>query len=127
MRRIALGLPEVLEGDEPLAFSVRAGAKFKGFAWTWKERVNPRQARVPNPEVLAVRVANLEEKEALLAMGRPELFTEPHYNGYPAVLVRLAAIDADDLEDLIVEAWRCCAPARAIREFDARAPEPPRT
>lgn len=52
VRRIALGLPDATEGDEPLSFSVRAGAKVRGFAWTWKERVHPRRARVPNPAVL---------------------------------------------------------------------------
>lgn len=118
-RRIALALPEAVEGGEPLAFSVRAGSKFKGFAWTWKERVEPRRPRVPNLEVLAVRVSNLEEKEALLSMGRPEIFTEPHYNGFPAVLVRLPQIEVEDLEDLLVDAWRCCAPPRLVRGFDS--------
>jgi len=51
---------------------------------------------VPNPEVLAVRVASLAEKEELLAADPEKFFTEPHYNGFPAVLVRLPAIDADD-------------------------------
>ncbi len=104
VRRIALSLPETTESSDRFAFSVHAGAREKGFAWIWNERVAPKQPRVPNPEVLAVRVANLDEKEALLSMGRAALFTEPHYNGFPAVLVRLAAIELDELEELLIEA-----------------------
>jgi len=48
---------------------------------------------VPNPEVLAVRVASLAEKDELIAADPEKFFTEPHYNGFPAVLVRLPAID----------------------------------
>jgi hypothetical protein len=81
----------------------------------WKERIQPKKARVPNPEVLAIRVADLDEKAALLAMDAEKFFTEPHYNGYPAVLVRLAAVDTALLEELIVSAWRCSAP-RALAE-----------
>jgi hypothetical protein len=120
-RRIALSLPDTLEyGDETgTGFSVRAGARNKGVAWVWNERVEPKRPRVPNPSVLAVRVANVHEKEALLALGRRELFTEPHYNGFPAVLVRLAEIEVEELEDLIVEAWRCQAPKRLVKAWDA--------
>ena len=84
------------------------------------ERVHPKQARVPNLSGLAFRVRDLAEKDMLLA-ARPEtLFTEPHYNGFPAVLVRLAAIDVDELEGLIRNAWRCQAPAALVRSFDAQ-------
>ncbi len=122
VRRVAQTLPDTSESPEDnpqFAVSVRSGARDRGFAWTWMERVEPKRPRIPNPEVLAVRVANLEEKEALLEMGRPELFTEPHYNGFPAVLVRLAAIEADELEDLLIEAWRSVAPKRLVKAFDA--------
>src|SRR5262247_2810863 len=92
VRRIAMALPGVIEGHERFAFSVEHKGKPKGFAWVWMERVHPKKARVPCPDVLAVRVRDQSEKAALLA-GDPEIFfTEPHYNGYPAVLVRLAAI-----------------------------------
>jgi hypothetical protein len=49
-----------------------------------------------------------------------KLFTEPHYNGFPAVLVRLTAIDVDELEELIRNAWRYQAPAALVRSFDER-------
>src|SRR5262249_44744816 len=120
VRRIALSLPSVSESDRDFAFSVTwPNGKEKGFAWVWKERIDPKKARVPNHEVLAVRVSDLEEKELLLASD-PEgekFFTEPHYNGFPAVLVRLAGIDADELGELLVEAWYCMAPKPLRAEF----------
>ena len=47
-----------------------------------------------------------------------KIFTEPHYNGYPAVLVRLSAVDEDLLEDLLTDAWRCQAPKRLAAQFE---------
>jgi hypothetical protein len=67
VRRIALSLPEVEEATDRFAFSVRNTDKLKGFAWVWLERVEPRKARVPQPDVIAVRVANLGEKAALIS------------------------------------------------------------
>jgi hypothetical protein len=75
---------------------------------------------VPNPEVLAVRVANLAEKDELLAAEPEKFFTEPHYNGFPAVLVRLPAIDASELAELITDAWRCQAPRPLVAELGCR-------
>jgi hypothetical protein len=119
---VALSLPGVSESDSDLGFSVQwPNGKAKGFAWSWKERVDPKKPRVPNPDVLAVRVADLEEKELVLASD-PEAeryFTEPHYNGFPAVLVRLPAIEPAELGELLVEAWYCTAPKALQREFDA--------
>jgi hypothetical protein len=46
-------------------------------------------------------------------------FTEPHYNRFPAVLVRLEAVDQDELEELLTEAWRIQAPRKLVKEFDA--------
>jgi len=110
VRRIAFSLPETEEDPGRFAFSVRTKGKPKGFAWVWLERIHPRKARIPNPDVLAVRVADLDEKAALLAMDPEKFFTEPHYNGYPAILIRLAAIETPLLEELITSAWRCTAP-----------------
>jgi hypothetical protein len=59
---------------------------------------------------LPSRSASLDDKEFLLASDSAKFFTEPHYNGYPAVLVRLAAVRAPELRELITEAWRCQAP-----------------
>ena len=92
VQRIALSLPGAEKAAEHFAFGIRRKGKLKGFAWVWMERVAPKKPRVPNPRVLAVRVANLAEKERLLDACRKELFTEPHYEGFPAVLVRLDVV-----------------------------------
>lgn len=114
VRRIALALPEAQE--EP-GFSFTVGGK--GFAWPWMERVDPKKARVPNPDVIGVRVANELEKQALLSLDTDVFFTEPHYDGYPAVLVRLPAIDLGLLEKVLTDAWRCRAPKKLAAEFGA--------
>jgi len=110
VRRIALSLPETEEAEDRFAFSVRNKGKLKGFVWVWLERVHPKKARVPQPDVIAVRVASLAEKDRLLALAPSKFFTEPHYNGYPAILVNLPTITARELEPLVQEAWRCQAP-----------------
>lgn len=94
--------------------------KRKGIAWLWLERIHPKKARVPNPEVVAVRVQDLEEKEMLLDAHPTIMFTEPHYADYPAVLIRLAEIELDELRELIVNAWRCQAPPTLVKTFDQR-------
>jgi len=106
-----LALPEVEEATNHFAFSVPNKGKLKGFAWAWNERVVLKRPRVPNPRVLAVRVANQGQKEALLSAEPEKFFTEPHYEGFPAVLVRLEAVSVADLKVLLAEAWRCMAPA----------------
>jgi hypothetical protein len=58
-----------------------------------------------------VLMCALEEKEALLASGDPAYYTTPHYDGYGAILVDLAAVDPDQLRELIEESWRRKAPA----------------
>ncbi len=118
VRRIALSLPDTSQDDDRFAFSVRNGSRHKGIAWVWLERIEPKSARVPQPAVIAIRVADRSEKEMLLAADEEKFFTEPYYNGYPAILVRLAAIDADELTELITDAWRCQAPKALVREFD---------
>ena len=114
VRRIAMSLPEAVEGDDRFAFSVRNKDKLKGFAWVWMERTQPKKPRVANPAVLAVRVANESQKEALISAEPTKFFTEPHYNGFPAVLVRLAEVNARELRVLLEEAWRCQAPAKLL-------------
>jgi hypothetical protein len=114
VRRMALSLPETSE--DPQGFAVRVNGK--AFAWEWMERVDPKRARVPNSDVLAVRVENELEKQSLLALDTDVFFTEAHYNGHPAVLVRLPAIDLDLLEKLLADAWRTKAPRRLLSAFE---------
>jgi hypothetical protein len=62
-------------------------------------------------------VEHLGAKEALLADEPNVYFTTPHFDGYPAVLVRLDRIAAHELEELIVEAWLARAPKRLAKEY----------
>jgi hypothetical protein len=118
VRRIALALPDTTEGEDHFAFSVLNKGKQKGFVWAWNERIQPKKPKVPRADVVAVRVAGQWDKEALLASDGEKFFTEPHYNGFPAVLVRLPLIDQDELEELIVDAWRCQAPRALVQAWE---------
>ncbi|MBX3000272.1 MAG: hypothetical protein KF893_17245 [Caldilineaceae bacterium] len=118
VQTIVLALPETIVEPDLSAFSVTHRGKRKNIAWLWLERLHPKKGRVPNREVLAVRVQDLEEKEMLLDSNPTAIFTEPHYAGYPAVLIRLAAIELDELRALIVNAWRCQAPRALVKTFD---------
>jgi hypothetical protein len=117
VRQIALALPETTEDPERFAFSVNNKGKQKGFVWVWLERIQPKKARVPNPEVIAIRVSNLDEKDFFLAAEPDKFFTEPHYNGFPAILVRLAELEVDELRVLLTNGWSCQAPASLKKQF----------
>ncbi|HEU5217793.1 MAG TPA: hypothetical protein VFU23_03995, partial [Gemmatimonadales bacterium] len=60
--------------------------------------------------VIAVRTATLFDRDIFLALDPAKFFTEPHYEGFPAILVRLPAVTARELRPLIAEAWRSQAP-----------------
>ena len=100
VRRIALSLPEVVE--KPWFGTPGFRVKDKGFL----------RIRSEAEGGLVVFVADLDEKDALLAAEPGKFFTTPHYDGYPTVLVDLAQVDVDELTELIVDAWRVKAPAR---------------
>jgi hypothetical protein len=82
--------------------------------------------RAPKGEILAVRVEHLLAKEARLAAQPDICFTMPHFDGYPAVLVRLGKIRVSDLKDLIVEAWLARAPKTLVRRYQGAEPPPKR-
>jgi hypothetical protein len=124
VRRVAMALPGTVAGKDHFAFSVLNKDKEKGYAWVWKERIHPRKARVPNPEVLAIRVPGLDEKELLLTSDEEKFFTEPHYNGFPAVLVRLRAVRVPELRTLLTMAWRCQAPPALVEEVEGKSEGP---
>jgi hypothetical protein len=115
VRRIALALPDAAQDAAKLRYLVTGG---KAFAWTWKQRVDPKRARVEQLDVFAVRVTGEEEKQVLIAADPAVFFTEPHYDGYPAVLVRLDAIAEDELTELLTDAWRAAAPRRLLSELE---------
>jgi hypothetical protein len=72
---------------------------------------------VPQGPILAARVEHLVAKEALLAEDPEVFFTTSHFDGYPAVLVRLDRIGLTDLEEVIAEAWLARAPKRLVRSY----------
>jgi hypothetical protein len=115
VRNIALSLPGAEESPDYFAFHVMTKDKGKGFVWAWRERIDPKKARVPNARVIAARTRNVAERDLMIESDPQVFFTEPHYNGYPAVLLRLDAVSRETLEIVITEAWRCVAP----REFAA--------
>ena len=86
VRRIALSLPDTVEGDDRFAFSVMNKGKAKGFAWIWMERIQPKKPRVPNSGGARGAVRQPRRERIAARVRRPEkFFTEPHYNGFPAV------------------------------------------
>ncbi|MEU4761967.1 MmcQ/YjbR family DNA-binding protein [Actinosynnema sp. NPDC023794] len=121
VRRIAVALPEVTERpsyDQRPAWRV----KDKAFAWDRPLRKSDLAAlgpTAPDGPVLAASVPDLGAKEALLADDPTVYFTTPHFDGYSAILVRLAEIDPDELAELLTEAWLTRAPKRLAQQYEA--------
>jgi len=121
VRRLALALPGVEEIDCH-GFDFRVGGK--GFVWSYPE-YRPGKRRRIRVDIAVLYVGDEAEKQALL-LGEPRLFfTAPGYEGWPLVLLRLARVDVERLEELVTDAWRMRAPEslsdlRPVRS----APEP---
>jgi len=99
----------------------RVGKKL--IAWERPLRKSDREALAalgiepPEGDILGVRVADEGIKFALIADEPDVYFTTPHFDGYPAVLVKLVEIDELGLRELIIEAWLTQAPKRLVQEF----------
>lgn len=104
IRRIVHTLPHVRERDERFGFDIVIGAKKIGFIWLWLERVDPKRARVQNPDVLVLRILDLDTKEVMLISDPNAFFTEPHYDGYAAVLLRFKALSVAELRMVLSNA-----------------------
>jgi hypothetical protein len=118
VRRIALELPET---SEEVSRDLRHWrVKDKGFVWERPLRRADLEAlgdAAPDGPILGARVEHLVAKEALLADDPSVFFTTPHFDGYPAVLVRLERIGLEDLREVIVEAWLARAPKRLAEAY----------
>ena len=113
VRRIALSLPETSERPQWGNASWRV--RNKSFVWERPLRQSDLKALgedAPDGPILGARVEHLVAKDALIADNQGVYFTTPHFDGYPAVLVRLENIGLDELEELTVEAWLARAPKR---------------
>jgi hypothetical protein len=120
--QMAEGLPEVTVGERygNRTWFVRG----KGFAWERpfsKADIKRFGSETPPPgAILALSVADLNEKEAILAANTRGFFTISHFNGYPAVLVQLQIIGKKALREAIVDAWLACAPPKLADDYLSR-------
>ena len=114
VRRLGMRLPEVTESTfyGTPALKVRG----KGFCRMWSEREHNRDD-VHDTEVLVV-FCEPEVKEVLLENHPGVLFSTPHYEGYGAMLIRLADVELDDLAEWLEDSYRRRAPATLIRQLD---------
>jgi hypothetical protein len=120
--RIALALPGVVEGE-------RRGARawaVNGKVFAWEREFSKADIKrfgdqsPPDAPILAVRTADLGEKEAVLAAGHDGFFTIPHFDGYPGLLIQLRAARRPALREAIVDAWLAVAPPALAEQYVRR-------
>jgi hypothetical protein len=118
---VASIIGELAVTSEPTPHDWRVGKKMLA----WERPLRPADLEAltqigvepPEGDILAVRVSDEGVKFALIADEPGIYFTTPHFDGYPAVLVKLAEIEVPGLEELITEAWLTQAPKKLVEEF----------
>ena len=121
VRRIALSLPETTEAVSWGHAHWRV--KDKGFVWERPLNKSDHEAlkalgeEAPDGAILGVRVADLGVREAMIADDPTLFFTIPHFDGFPAILVRLDLIGVAELRELIVEGWLDRAPKKLAQQY----------
>jgi len=118
VRDRAMALPETSERTS--RGSLQWDVAGKGFVWERPLRRADREALgadAPDGPVLGARVADEGVKHALIADLPSVYFTTPHFDGYAAVLIRLDAIEPDELDELVVDAWLARAPRKLAKQF----------
>jgi hypothetical protein len=121
VRQLALALPET---DEHVSRGNRHW-RVKEKLFVWERPLSRREVEqlggaAPTGPVLGARVEHVGVKKALIAEEPALYFTTSHFDGYPAVLVRLERIGAGDLEELVTEAWFARAPAKLAKAHAER-------
>jgi hypothetical protein len=118
VERIALALPETSEARS--REQRHWWVKDKSFVWERPLRRADLEYlgdAAPDGPILGARVEHEIAKRALIESDPDVYFTTPHFDGYPAILVRLDRISLEDLEEVIVEAWLARAPKRLARAY----------
>jgi hypothetical protein len=116
---MALALPGVDEGRRYGQPTWEVGGK----AFAWMRPFSKADLKrfgdesPPGGPILAVRVEDLGEKEAVLAAASPGFFTISHFDAYPAVLVQLDAADGEAVREALVDGWLACAPAKLAEQY----------
>lgn len=126
VRRIALALPDTVEGADTNGLKWEVHGKYFVYERPLRKRdLEELGDSAPTGDLLGLRVAELDDKRGLIG-SNPEVFlTIPHYAGYPAVLARLERIDLDQLREAITDAWLCRAPKRLAAAWLATQPPAP--